>query len=172
MSDTTDEYKTDDFKTIDPKSFGLSRDPYGKLVLIDSEGSRHTGVEPIRAFPFSDPTRGISICDAEGRELTWIEDIEALPTTTRETLEREMDSGEFMPTILRIVRAPLEAMPADWEVVTDRGQTRFTLNSEDDIRRLGRRRAVIVDAQGIRYLIPDTQALDAPSRRALERYFF
>ena len=125
---------------IDPKAFGLALDPWGNLVLIDSKGVRHTGVEPIRAFPLSDPTRGISICDAEGRELTWIEDVKDLPKITREALERELSLREFMPTILRIVRAPLEAMPADWEVVTDRGTTRFTLNSEDDIRRLGRHR--------------------------------
>ena len=29
-------------------------------------------------------------------------------------------------------------------------------------------RALVVDAQGVRYLIPDTGALDLPSRRILE----
>ena len=161
-----------DIEPIDPKSFGLTQDVWGKLVLIDREGLRRSAVEPIRAFPFSEPSRGISLCDEDGRELIWIEDLDELPKVTRAALLQAIAAREFMPTIERIVRAPLEAMPADWEVVTDRGQTRFTLNSEDDIRRLGRYRALIIDAQGIRYMIPDTRTLDGKSRRALERYFF
>ena len=31
-------------------------------------------------------------------------------------------------------------------------------------------RALVIDAHGIRYLIPDTRTLDATSRRLLERY--
>lgn len=157
---------------LDSLSFGLVFDAWGKLVLIDGEGNRYVGVEPIRAFPFSDPERGISICDEEGRELVWIDSLDDLSRTAREAVVQSLAAREFMPKIEKIVQAPSEAMPADWEVVTDRGLTRFTLNGEDDIRRLDRYRALIVDAQGIRYLIPDTRKLDVRSRRALERYFF
>jgi len=55
-------------------------------------------------------------------------------------------------------------------VDTDRGPTRFVLKTEDDVRRLGPYRALIIDAQGVRYLIPDTRDLDAYGRRAVERY--
>jgi hypothetical protein len=60
--------------------------------------------------------------------------------------------------------------PTEWDVETDRGLTRFILNSEDDIRRLGEGRALLVDAHGIRYLIPRLDSLDPFSRRVLERY--
>ena len=59
----------------------------------------------------------------------------------------------------------------DSKVETDRGPVLLTLNSEDDVRRLGPHRALIVDAQGLRYLVPDLRALDAASRRILEHYF-
>ena len=42
--------------------------------------------------------------------------------------------------------------------------------SEDDIRRLGPHKVLVIDTQGIRYLIADTRQLDAASRRRLERY--
>jgi hypothetical protein len=60
--------------------------------------------------------------------------------------------------------------PSEWEVETDRGPTRFILNNEDDVRRLDDQRALVIDASGIRYLIPDLRSLDAASRRVLERY--
>jgi hypothetical protein len=55
---------------------------------------------------------------------------------------------------------------------TSRGPTPFRLNSEDDVHRLDGRRAMIKDAHGIRYLISDTHALDAASRRLLELYLW
>lgn len=154
-----------------PRGFGLSRDAFGKLVLIDAEGRRHVGVEPIRAFPIAEPGRHVAICDADGRELAWVDDLATLPEPVRAILEEELAARTFLPVIERIRRVSSDSTPADWDVVTDRGPTRFTLQAEDDIRRLDRHRALIVDAQGIRYLIPDTRALDAASRRILERYF-
>ena len=72
--------------------------------------------------------------------------------------------------VRRIVRISAPVEPSEWEVETDRGRTRFVLNSEDDVRRLSDHRALIFDAHGIRYLIPDLRALDGTSRRLLERY--
>ena len=55
------------------RPFGLVRDAWGRLVLIDADGRRHVGVEPVRAFPISDPRGWISLCDIHGRELLSIE---------------------------------------------------------------------------------------------------
>ena len=43
-------------------------------------------------------------------------------------------------------------------------------DSDNDVRRLGPNRILLVDTHGIRYLIPDTRRLDAVSRRILDRY--
>jgi hypothetical protein len=48
--------------------------------------------------------------------------------------------------------------------------TTFLLNSEEDVFPLRRGRALTTDSHGIRYLIDDLAALDANSRRLLERY--
>lgn len=150
--------------------FDLSLDDFGRLVLTDAGGNRHVGVEPVRAFPLSDPAGWVSLVDHEGTELACIEDPAALRPELRERLETELARREFVPVIRRIIRVSAPNPPAEWEVQTDRGATRFMFNSEDDVRRLGARRALIVDGRGMRYEIPDVSTLDPDSRRVLERY--
>jgi hypothetical protein len=150
--------------------FGLSFDAWGRLVLIDAEGERHIGVEPARAFPLSAPRQWISIHNDAGRELALVQDLDALPESVLSVLEAALAEREFTPVITRVIDASVDAEPSRWEVETDRGRTEFVLNSEDDVRRLGDHRALMVDAQGVRYLIPDTRALDSASRRFLEAY--
>ena len=148
----------------------LSLDAWGKLVLGTPDGRRHVGVEPVRAFPIHEPTRWISLVDAEGREVHCLESLDGLTAETRQLLERELSLREFMPTIKRILRVSGEGSPSDWEVETDRGPTRFTLDSEDDVRRLGVNRVLITDARKLRFQVPDTRVLDSHSRRVLERF--
>jgi hypothetical protein len=153
------------------RGFGLTHDAWGRLVLIDSEGQRFVGVEPYRAFPISHPREWITICDAEGREIAVVESLDELPAAVRQTLESELALRDFVPVITRISRISSdESFPCDWEVTTDRGPTRFTVDNEEDIRRLGTRRVMITDARRLRYEVPDERALDVRSRRLLERF--
>jgi hypothetical protein len=153
-----------------PGPFTLRFDAWGRLVFSGADGVEHVGVEPVRAFPISGPGYGISLCNAEGHEVLWAERLEDLPPAERRLMEEELARREFLPVVRRIVRISTVALPAEWEVETDRGRTRFVLNSEDDVRRFDEHRAVVTDAHGVRYLIPDTRTLDAGSRRVLERY--
>ncbi|MDB5349700.1 MAG: hypothetical protein JWN86_947 [Planctomycetota bacterium] len=150
--------------------FALSLDAWGRLVLIDSEARRHVGVEPVRAFPLSDPSRRISLCDETGREVAWIEDLSKVSPSIRRTIEDELSSREFVPAILKIVHISSDSAPSDWAVVTDRGETKFTLDADEQVRKLEKNRVLIADALGSRYQIPDWKALDGTSRRMLERY--
>ena len=152
------------------REFDLERDVLGHLVLVDVGGIRHVGVEAVRGFPISDPDHWISICDSKGRELATIKDLSALPPKARQALEEDLARREFVPVIRRIVGMPIDSEPSQWEVETDRGPTRFLVKSQDDVRRLGPQRALIVDSQGIRYLIDDLTQLDPASLRILERY--
>ena len=150
--------------------FGLTHDAWGRLVLIDAEGRRHVGVEPVRGFPISDPGHWIALCDAEGHEILHIEALADLPPVVRQTLEEELAAREFVPLIKRIVRTSGDIFPAHWEVETDRGPTRLHIDTEDDIRHLGSHRVLITDARKSRFQVPDTRGLDAYSRKVLERY--
>jgi hypothetical protein len=153
-----------------PGDIELTHDSSGRLVLVDASGRQHVGVVPVRCFPISAPDRWISLCDSEAHELVVIEDMGSLSSEGREALERDLSRREFVPHIVRILSVPADSEPTEWEVETDRGPTHFVLNSGDDVRRLSAHRALVIDAQGIRYLIDDSRQLDAASRRILERY--
>lgn len=148
----------------------LTLDDQGRLVLSTKEGRRYVGVEPLRAFPLSDPGHWISVCDGEGRELLCLRSLEGLTAASRKLIEEELRLREFVPVIQRIVWATGDSTPSDWEVETDRGPTRFTIDSEDDVRALATYRVLITDSRKLRFQIPDSRALDPSSRRILERY--
>jgi len=157
----------------DPAStpmFSLHYDGWGRLVLTDASGLMHVGVETVRSFPLSDPNRGIAVCDSSGRELAWVEDPALLPDNVRLCLEDDLARREFVPLVLRIVSVSASTEPSEWDVETDRGRTRFRLKSEDDVRRLSGDRAMITDANGVRYLIPNLRGFNSAAARILERY--
>ncbi len=150
--------------------FGLRQAPDGRLEFVDSQGHVHQDVEPVRDFPMSDPDRWISVCDADGRELMVIDDLTTLSPELRHAVERNLSRREFVPTIRRILSVPADTEPAEWDVETDRGRTQFLVNSGDDVRRLYGHRALIIDSQGIRYVIDDMRRLDPASKRILDLY--
>jgi len=150
--------------------FQLHRDTFGRLTLIDSEGTAHAGVTTVRAFPISSPEDGIAIVDPYGHELAWIDRVDDLPADLRALVEGELASREFMPIISRIVDVSSFATPSTWKVVTNHGDTQFVLKGEEDIRRLGIQGLLIADSHGIHFLIRDRYALDAHSRKILDRF--
>ena len=152
------------------RGLNLRLDERGRLVLETPDGRRFVGVEPVRAFPITDPGRWVSFCDADGREVLCLESLEGLSPESRRVVEEELALREFVPVIRRIVGVTGEGTPSEWEVETDRGPTRFTLDNEEDLRRLGNFRVMITDARKLRYQVPDTRALDSSSRRLLERF--
>ena len=85
-------------------------------------------------------------------------------------IEEELALREFIPIIQRIVNVSDDSFPSDWQVTTDRGPVRFTVENEEDVRRLGPNRVMITDARRLRYQVPEIGSLDAYSRRLLERF--
>ncbi|OGU49615.1 MAG: hypothetical protein A2199_10705 [Hydrogenophilales bacterium RIFOXYA1_FULL_63_33] len=151
-------------------SFQLTRDPHGRLLLTASDGSEHAGVQPVRAFPLAAPAEGIALMGTDGHELAWIDHLGDLPEATRNLVEAELASREFMPEIRRLRQVSTFATPSTWTVETDRGETRFILKGEEDIRRLGAAALLISDSHGVQYLIRDLSRLDKTSRRLLDRF--
>jgi hypothetical protein len=154
----------------DGRDVQLSLDAWGRLVVTTGEGHRYSGVDPVRAFPISDPNSWVSFTDEHGREVFCLRSLDGLSPEARAFLERELALRDFVPVIVRIERISSESTPCDWEVETDHGPTRFTLDNEDDVRRLGPHRVMIGDSRKLRYQIPDTRALDGHSRRLLDRF--
>ena len=148
----------------------LTRNAFGRLVLVTSDGSLHEGVVPVRAFPNSAPGESIALVATDGHELAWIERVSDLRAETAALLEEELASRDFVPEILRLRHVSSFATPSTWTVETDRGDTVFVLKGEEDIRRLGRSGLLIADRHGIQFLVRDLGALDHTSRRLLDRF--
>lgn len=149
---------------------GLSRDPWGKLVLRGADGRTHEGVVPVRAFPIQAPEHDISLLDADGHELAWIPELASLPEPAQGLVRAALAEREFMPEILAILSVSSFATPSTWQVRTDRGETHFVLKGDEDIRRLFGNTLLVTDSHGIQFLIRDMTALDRESRRLLDRF--
>ena len=150
--------------------FGLERDAFGQLVLIDAAGERHAGIVPVRAFPLTAPDEGLSLVGSDGRERLWVDRVEALPPEMRALLADELAARDFAPTLLQLHRVSSFGVPSTWQVSTDRGETAFVLKAEEDIRRLEGGALLIGSAHGVQFRIPDVKALDRGSRKLLERF--
>lgn len=151
-------------------TFTLARDAFGRLVLTDAQGVHHEGVTPVRAFPIAAPDEGVSLVDTHGHELAWIARLSALPEAPRQLLQEELALREFTPVIERLEAVSTFGTPSSWAVATDRGQAIFVLKSEDDIRRLADGALLITSSHGVQFAVRDRMALDAASRRLLERF--
>ena len=148
----------------------LRRDACNRLVLTDADGREHVGAVVVRAFPITAPDDGIAFVGPHGHELAWIPRLEQLPRELAGIVADELATREFMPIISRIVSVSSYATPSTWRIVTDHGETDLVLKGEEDIRRLAPPALLIADTHGIHYLIRDRGALDAVSRKILDRF--
>lgn len=156
---------------VSTSTFQLERDPFGKLVLTNAQGERFDDVAPVRAFPLQAPEEGISFVNSSGREVAWADALGALPPSIQALVRHTLALREFIPVITAIVSTTSFSTPCTWSVETDRGPTAFVLRGDEDIRRIGKDNALLIaDVHGIQYLIRDQFALDALSKKILDRF--
>jgi hypothetical protein len=151
-----------------PEGWRIERHDHGRLDLVDAHGTRHPDVDVLRAFPVTAAAGPVAIIAAHGGELAWIESLADQPAELRGLLERELAQREFLPLIERI-EAVSDSEPSEWMVITDRGRHRFKVAHADDIARPPDGGVFITDTFGMRYQIPRESALDATSRRLLDK---
>lgn len=150
--------------------FQLSRNPFGRLVLTTAAGEVFEGVVPVRAFPIQSPDDGIALVHTDGHEVAWIERMAALPEPAQGLIREELATREFMPEILNIDSVTSFSTPCTWQVRTDRGDTRFVLRGDEDIRRVGATILLVTDSHGIQFLIRDRADLNKESQKILDRF--
>ena len=111
------------------------------------------------------------ILDADGHEVAWVPHLGQCPQPAQDLLRQELARREFMPVITRIVSVTSFSTPCTWKVNTDRGDTEFVLRGDEDIRRIGKDNALLIaDVHGIQYLVRDQFALNAASKKILDRF--
>lgn len=150
--------------------FDLQCDAFGAWVLKMPDGTSHSPVSALRAFPVSAPDQGVALMDADGHELCWVADIKTLPPALQTSLLQALNEREFLPQILRLEAVSSLVTPSTWTVQTNRGVTQFMLKGEEDIRRLTGTVLLINDANGVQYMIRDLAEMDKHSRKLLDRF--
>ncbi|RLS77285.1 MAG: DUF1854 domain-containing protein [Planctomycetota bacterium] len=146
----------------------LERHVHGRLDFVAADGSRQTNVDVLRAFPVTAATGPVAIVAGAGGELAWIDALADEPADLRTLLESELAQREFLPVIERIDSVS-DSEPPEWTVLTDRGPHRFKVDSADDIAHQSDGGAFVSDTHGVRYWIPNVDALDGRSRRLFEK---
>ena len=151
-------------------NFQLARNPFGRLVLTTSQGEVCEGVVPVRAFPIQSPDDGIAMVHTDGHEVAWIDSLSELSEPAQSLIREELATREFMPEILSIERVTSFSTPCTWQVQTDRGDTRFVLRGDEDVRRVGATILLVTDSHGIQFLIRDRTSLSKASQKILDRF--
>jgi hypothetical protein len=150
--------------------FQLTRNAFGRLVLTTPLGEVFEGVVPVRAFPIQSPEVGLSMVHTDGHEVAWIEQLRELSEPAQSLIREELQTREFMPEIKHIDSVTSFSTPCTWQVQTDRGETRFVLRGDEDIRRVGPTILLVTDSHGIQFLIRDPLQLSKESRKILDRF--
>ena len=157
---------------LDPRECQFERTRGGLLALETGSGEgavKHARVDVYRSFPLSDARSWISVRDADGNELGLIEDLELFSRQQAELIEAELQRRYFSPVIERVVSLKEEFGYSYWEVRTDAGSRRFTVqNGKGNIQLVGEHRMLIVDVDGNRFDLVDYRSLDTPHLRVLE----
>lgn len=148
----------------------LERNAMGRWVWTAADGHRHEQVVVVRAYPVTAPEQGVGIMDAEGHELAWFDRLDQVAQPLQNLLREAVSEREFLPEIQRLKSVSSLVTPSVWTVQTDRGEARFMLKGEEDIRRLTGKTLIVSDIDGVQYLIRDPLALDRHSRKLLDRF--
>jgi hypothetical protein len=156
---------------VTASTFALERNAFGKLMLTNAQGEQFLGVVPVRAFPIQSPEDGIALVSTDGHEVAWVDRLDAVPEPMQGLIRHELATREFMPVIARINAVSSFSTPCTWSVTTDRGEADFVLRGDEDIRRIGKDGSLLIaDTHGIQYFVRDQFALDAHSKKILDRF--
>jgi len=124
-----------------------------------------------RAFPFSDPDRYISVreADSKAREIGIIQEVSVFGEDMQAILREQMNLRYFTPIIERVYDVKVEYGYAYWDVLTDRGAVKFTMNS-GSIPHLSDVRLLVTDIDGNRFEIPDFTKLPQKDVKKLDLF--
>jgi Domain of unknown function (DUF1854) len=148
----------------------LSLDDAGRLTAQMADGTVHSNLFAVRAFPVQAPDVGVSLMGEDGHERVWLDKLDDLPEAARAAVTRALEQREFMPLIKKLVAVSAFATPSTWTVETDRGTTELVLKGEEDIRRLSAHVLLVLDSHGVQFLIRDPAQMDRHSRKLLDRF--
>ncbi|MCX6365433.1 MAG: DUF1854 domain-containing protein [Armatimonadetes bacterium] len=123
-----------------------------------------------RAFPLSLQDQYIGLRDAKDKDVGMLETVKGLDPESRKILDEELERRYFVPTILKVTKVKKEYDTVNFEVETDKGERKFSVqNLKDSIQEVSGGRVLLTDRTGSRYNIPDYRKLDEKTLAILSR---
>ena len=157
-----------DLNVLDPETLRIRRDDFGNPCLQTADRTWEN-VRPVRTHPLTAPERFIAFLAEGGREeIGMLEDAAALEAESRNALEAELELEYFQARVLAIHHVDSRYGVTTWDLETDRGRRTAQLKDRGDLRPLPGGRVILTDMHGVRFDVPDMDALDEKSRRLLE----
>ena len=145
----------------------------GGFVTLDLAGRHYPRVAFYRAFPFTAPDEWISVreFDKAAAEIGLIERLGDWSAPARELIGGQIALRYFTPKITAIRNIKNEYGYAHFDVETDKGPCRFTVNMhEGGVVSLSETYILIRDLDGNRFAIENLQALTSAEIRRLDIY--
>ena len=160
---------------LDPGSLRFERSDGGLLSLTVDDGGteqHYPRIDVYRTYPLSAPDELVSLREPDGDEIGIIETLEDLDGPARRLLDEQLERRYFCPAIDDIVSVKEEFGYSYWEVETDAGSRRFTVQSgKSNILSIGDARLLIIDVDGNRFELTDYRRLPTATVRILESLF-
>ena len=148
----------------------LWAEPDSNICARLADGTIVKNLIPMSLFPLSEDNKNIVILDEKQQEVFYIDDLQQLEPQLANDIQVALLRNRFILKLLKIHKVSSLRPPAEWKVITDRGESSLVFSSEEAIRRLPEDAALIQDSQGIRYLVTKISSLDSSSRKVVEYY--
>jgi hypothetical protein len=159
----------DDIRYITPDKAEFRRTPGGLVSLSIRPDEKYPRVNLHRAFPHKESRKYISVRNTEGKEIGIIRCIDDFPENEVKIMEEELDRRYFMPVIKKINSLKAEFGFTYWDVETDSGPKRFSVNGgHSSVLSITESRLLVLDTDGNRYQIEDYLKFDAKSLKLVE----
>ena len=149
---------------LDPSALRIRRNGRA-LLTVEAGGRSYDDVSVRRAFPLEMADGFIGLFEAGGEEIGILESLDGLDAESRTALENQLALTYFLPVITSVTRIAEDFGVVHADVETSSGPRRIEIrNIRSHIRVLSRNRALIEDAEGNRFELPDFHRLPAITR--------
>lgn len=170
MEQETDEMLRIRYLTKENAKFERSGHGFLRLTVGEEVYDR---VSVVRMFPMQTKTDLLSIrtTDEKSKEIGIIEKLSDVDEETGKMLLEQLNLRYFMPVIYKVKQIKSEFGYAYWDVQTDKGECRFTIQMGGNaIAHLTDTRIIITDIDGNRFEIPDVEKLTHKERKKLDLF--
>jgi hypothetical protein len=166
---SANEQLPDETAAIDAANVRVFRDPtMDRLRLTVGDDRSYINVKPVWAAPLTYPKRYLVLLDGKGDEILLLPDPDVLDSASRSAIDRELRARYLTADVKQILHSRQEFGASYWTVETDRGRRDFVTQSlQENAQWLSDTHLLLIDVDGNRFEITDTDALDLESRRLL-----